>query len=177
MTMQLIETKTIGTAVASVAFTSIPQDGTDLMLLCSTRTSGIVISQLNIQFNSSGGTAYSDLNAEGTGSGVGTTRRTSQPVLRITANPGTNYTANTFSNVEIYIANYAGSTSKIVKLDGVTENNASASYQSVVAGRWTNSAAITSITFTDQNSGNFAVGCMFSLYKITKGSDGIVTVG
>jgi len=176
MTMTLIETKTIGTAVASVAFTSIPQDATDLMLLCSTRASGSPISQLNMQFNSSGGTSYSDVNAEGTGSGVGTTRRTSQPLLRITANPGTAATANTFSNVQIYIANYTGSTSKIVSLDGVTENNATLAYQSAVAGRWTNSAAITSITFTDQNSGNFVVGCMFSLYKITKGSDGIVTV-
>jgi hypothetical protein len=175
MTIQLIETKTIGTAVASVAFTSIPQDGTDLMLLCSTRASGSPISQLNMQFNSSGGTSYADRTLEGTGSGASSSLRSSQPLIRITGNPGTAATADSFSNVQIYIPNYTSSVAKSVSLDGVTENNATLAYQSIVAGLWNNTAAITSITFTDQNSGNFVAGCMFSLYKITKGSDGIVT--
>lgn len=175
MTMQLIETKTIAVAAASVAFTSIPQDATDLMLVCSTRASGAVISQLNVQFNASGGTAYSDRTAEGDGTTASSSSRASQPVIRITANPGTNATANTFSNVQIYIPNYTSNVAKSVSLDGVTENNATLAYQSIVAGLWNNTAAITSITLTDQNSGNFVIGCMFSLYKITKGSDGIVT--
>jgi hypothetical protein len=173
--MILIETKTLTVAAASVAFTSIPQDGTDLILLCSTRLSGSVISQLNVQFNASGGTAYSDRNIEGTGSSVTTTSRSSQPLVRITGNPGTATTANTFSNVQIYIPNYTSSVAKSVILEGVTENNATLAYASIVAGVWNNTAAITSITLTDQNSGNFVIGSMFSLYKITKGSDGIVT--
>jgi len=40
MTMQLIETKTLLSAAASIEFTSIPQDGTDLLLLVSTRADG-----------------------------------------------------------------------------------------------------------------------------------------
>jgi hypothetical protein len=176
MTLQLIQTQTLGTAAASVVFTSIPQDATDLMVLCSTRVTGSPVSQLNVQFNSSGGTDYSDRNIEGTGSGgVGTTGRFNQPVVRITANIGTSFTADTFSNTQIYIPNYTSSVAKSVNFDGMTENNNTTSYQSIVAGRWNNTAAVTSITFTDQQSGNFVVGSMFSLYKITKGSDGIVT--
>jgi hypothetical protein len=176
MTMQLIETKTVGTAVASVAFTSIPQDATDLMILCSTRASGSPVSQLNMQFNSSGGTDYSDreLSADSLGSALSISR-SSQPVIRITVNIGTSFTANTFGSAQIYIPNYTSSVAKSVSLDGSTENNNTTSYNSIVAGLWNNTAAITSITFTDQNSGNFVVGTMFSLYKITKGSDGIVT--
>lgn len=176
MTMTLIETKTLASAVASVVFSSIPQDGTDLMLVCSTRASGAVISQLNIQFNSSGGTSYSDRTLEGDGSSTASSTRTSQSLTRITANPGTNATANTFSNVQIYIPNYTSSSAKSVSSEAVTENNGTLAYQSIVAGYWNNTAAITSITLTDQNSGNLVIGCMFSLYKITSGSDGIVTV-
>jgi hypothetical protein len=177
MTMQLIETKTVGTAVASVAFTSIPQDGTDLMVLCSTRVSGSPVSQLNTQFNSSAVTEYSDreLSADSLGSAL-SINRSSQQVIRITVNIGTSFTANTFSSAQIYIPNYTASAAKSVSLDGSTEQNNTTSYNSIVAGLWNNTAAITSVTFTDQQGGNFAVGSMFSLYKITKGSDGIVTV-
>ena len=176
MTMTLIETKTLATAAASVAFTSIPQDGTDLLILYSTRISGSSVSQLNTQFNSSGGTAYGDLTLESDSLGsASSSSRSSQPVIRITVNIGTNFTANTFGSTRIYIPNYTASTAKSVSLDGSTEQNNTTSYNSIVAGRWNNTAAITSVTFTDQNSGNFVVGSMFSLYKITKGSDGIVT--
>lgn len=175
MTMQLIQTQTLGTAVASVAFTSIPQNGTDLMLVCSQRVSGSPVSQLNVQFNSSGGTDYSDRTLEGNGSSASSYNRTGQPVVRISSSPGTSFTANTFGNTQIYIPNYTSSVAKSVSLDGVTENSNTTSYLSIVAGLWNNTAAITSITLTDQQSGNFVIGSMFSLYKITKGSDGIVT--
>jgi hypothetical protein len=176
MTMELIETKTLASAAASVAFTSIPQDGTDLMLLCSTRYDGSPVTQLNMQFNSSGGTSYGDLTLESDSLGsAGSSSRSSQSVIRITVNTGTSFTANTFGSTRIYIPNYTASTAKSVSLDGSTEQNNTTSYNSIVAGRWNNTAAITGITFTPQAGGNFVIGSMFSLYKITKGSDGIVT--
>jgi hypothetical protein len=176
MSIELIETKTLGTAVASVAFTSIPQDGTDLMLLTSTRVSGSPVSALNTQFNSSAVTEYSD--RELSGDSLGNTvsiSRSSQQVLRVTVNTGTSFTANAFGSAQIYIANYTSSVAKSVSLDGSTEQNNTTSYNSMVAGLWNNTAAITGIACTDQQGGNFAIGSSFSLYKITKGSDGIVT--
>ena len=38
MTMSLIETKTLASAAASIEFTDIPQDGTDLLVLASIRS-------------------------------------------------------------------------------------------------------------------------------------------
>ena len=83
------------------------------------------------------------------------------------------YTANTFGNSVIYIANYAGSTYKSFSKDSITENNATAADQGVGAGLWSNTAAITSLSLTVTS--NMVAGSTFSLYGITKGSDGIVT--
>jgi hypothetical protein len=88
--------------------------------------------------------------------------------------PDNAVTANTFGNIQIYFPNYAGSTNKSYSVDSVTENNETVAYQTILAGLWSNTAAITTATFTAE-SGNFAIGSTISLYKITKGSDGIVT--
>ena len=45
-----------------------------------------------------------------------------------------------------------------------------------MAGLFSNTSPITSITLTSQSGENLVVGSTVSLYKITKGSDGIVTV-
>ena len=118
--MKLIETKTLAVAATSIVFTSIPQDGTDLVLLCSLRQAGAGFSQLNMSFNGVGGTSYSDRTLEGTGSAAPTNSRTSQAVIRITAIVGSEQTANTFGNASLYIPNYSGNTNKSVSLDGVT---------------------------------------------------------
>ena len=175
MTMQLIETKTLGTATTSIEFTSIPQDGTDLYIVCSLRQVNSAVSSLNVSFNGVGGTSYSDRTLEGNGSTVGSGNRTSQAVIRITGVIGSGQTANTFSNIQYYIPNYSGSTNKSVSIDGVTENNATEAFQNIVAGLFSNTAAITSVLFTNGSGTNFVIGSTISLYKITKGSDGIVT--
>jgi hypothetical protein len=59
-------------------------------------------------------------------------------------------------------------------VDTVSENNATAAFQRIIAGLNNSTAAITSINFFP-SSGNFVAGSTISLYGITKGSDGIVT--
>ena len=61
-------------------------------------------------------------------------------------------TPNTFSNGEMYVPNYAGSTQKSASLDSVAENNASTAYMAMQAGLWTGTAAITSIALTPDTS-------------------------
>jgi hypothetical protein len=56
-------------------------------------------------------------------------------------------TASTFGNTLIYIPNYLSSNNKSFSVDNVTENNATAALASLIAGLWSNSAAITSIKF------------------------------
>jgi hypothetical protein len=112
-------------------FTSIPQDFTDLYVLLSLRgTTGSVADGIQFRFNSST-TGYSFVRLFGSGSSV--TSDTGAALLW-TNMSGT--TANTFSNVSVYIPNYSGSTNKPYLNDGVTENNATSSFQAIVTGLW-----------------------------------------
>jgi hypothetical protein len=170
--MKLIETKTLGTAAASIEFTSIPQDGTDLVILISarsTRAAGADTGRVRFNGTTSG---YSGRELLGTGSGVvtGTTATSSVPAIF----PAASSTSNTFGNSVITIPNYTGATNKSISADVVTENNATEAFQDIVAVLWSNTAAITSIEVTTSN-GDLVAGSTVSLYKVTKGSDGIVT--
>lgn len=174
MTYQLIETKTLGTAQAAIEFTSIPVDATDLVAVMSLRatstnstyrTYGVLLS-----LNSST-TGFTARALDGSGSSASSFTET-RFMGRM---PDNAVTANTFGNIQIYFPNYAGSTNKSYSVDSVTENNETVAYQTILAGLWSNTAAITTATFTAE-SGNFAIGSTISLYKITKGTDGIVVV-
>jgi len=173
MTMELIETKTLGADAASIEFTSIPQDGTDLVLLISARTNATEASDgAALRINPNGlTTTQSNRALRGDGSGVSTFADTS---FFLRANPS-NFTADTFANSSVYFANYAGATNKSMSVDTVNENNATLAQQEIRAWLWSNTAAITSITIAALSTNQIVAGSVASLYKITKGSDGIVT--
>ena len=170
--MKLIESKTLGTAAASIEFTSIPQTFTDLVIVCSLRSTDTgSFGNINLGFNSST-TGFSARWLYGLGSG-GT--GTSTSIARYAGEVNTaNDTANTFNNSSIYIPNYAGDTNKSFSTDSVRETNASANAMAISAGLWSNTAAITSVQL-DSSAGNFVIGSTVSLYGVLKGSDGIVT--
>jgi hypothetical protein len=147
-TYTLISSVTVGSGgAADIEFTSIPATYTDLLVKYSIRDNNAqVYTAMTIQFNNSGGTAYSYRMLEGSGS---STRSTNQSSLDktygvFTAN-GANATANTFSNGEFYIPNYAGSTHKSISWDAVTENNGTEAYATLNASLWANTSAITSV--------------------------------
>jgi hypothetical protein len=168
--MKLIESKTLTSTTTAVEFTSIPQDGTDLLLLISSRDNG-TNGSIQLYFNGT----LSNWNVQrmdGYGSGSPAAGPTTNPISTF-SNISTE-TANNFSNCSVYIPNYSGSTAKSLSADNVVENNATAALASVTAGRWDDTSAITVIRL-DPLVGDFVSGCIFSLYKITKGSDGIVT--
>jgi hypothetical protein len=170
--MKLIESKTLLSAAASIEFTSIPQDGTDLVVLASARstTTGFGVHH-NLLLRPNGATTnQTDRVLYGTGTAAASNTDT---VIRgnITSSGAT---ANTFGNAMFYIPNYAGATNKSVSVDSVTENNATEAHQYLTAALWSNTAAITSLTLL-AGTGDLAAGTRISLYKITKGSDGIVT--
>jgi hypothetical protein len=177
MTMSLIETKTLGTAAASIEFTSIPQDGTDLVLLFSHRSSGSGNGfQVALRFNGSTSN-YSRRILFDDGSTVYSASGSSETLVRFSFSQHSGTTANTFGNAAVYIPNYTGSTAKSFSSDSVNETNATNIFsRAIYAGLWNDTAAITSITILEQDSVNFAIGTTASLYKITKGSSGGVTV-
>jgi hypothetical protein len=170
MSMTLIETKTLGSSQSSIAFTSIPQDATDLFCVLSVRVDRASVGDgVFIAFNSDT-SAITHRRLVGTGSSAFSDTGTS--LLLAT---GATATANTFGNISVYILNYAGSTQKSYSSDGVNETNATAATEAIIAGRWANTAAITSLTFTPEVGPNFVAGSTISLYKITKGSfNGVV---
>jgi hypothetical protein len=161
-----IQTVTVGSGgSASMAFTSIPQTYTDLIVKVSARTDEAAAdwSQSNITFNGSS-TNYTNRYLVGTGSAassgsVGTT------FVYGGRGTGATATANTFGNSEVYIPNYTSANYKSVSTDEVTENNATAALTFFNAGLWSNTAAITSLTITAQSC-NFVQYSTATLYGI-----------
>ena len=149
---------------AAIEFTNIPATYTDLVVKLSGRSTSDSDQRIEIQFNnSSSNLSQRRLYGEGTNVSSDAPAGAIQP----TAIPESDYTANTFGNFEMYIPNYAGSNNKSVSIDAVTENNATTAYQMMVAGLWSNSAAITSIKLIPLSSGNFTQYSTAYLYGIS----------
>ena len=164
--MTLIASNTVGSGGApSVTFSSIPQTGyTDLKIVCSTRLDSASGANFNlVKFNGSS-TGFTTKTLEGSGSaansGNGSTGNAG-------LDEGTSYTANTFSSTNIYIPNYTSGNYKSYSVETVTENNATAAYMEMVAGLWSNTAAITSIQiYPDTGGRNYVQYSTFYLYGI-----------
>jgi hypothetical protein len=168
MSMTLLQRVEVGAGgAASIDFTSIPQTYTDLQLVVSGRINDTVGGDTRavyyVRFNSST-SSYSGKLLYGTGSGVGSQSNATNGIeLRTSI---ANNTSNTFGSESIYIPNYAGSTYKSVSAEGVQENNATAGFQNVVAGLWSNTAAITSISLVPDLTFTWLQYSTASLYGI-----------
>ena len=171
-TMSLIASNTVGSGgVSSVTFSSIPATYTDLKIVVSPKSSytGSYYDNMLMTFNGVG-SAYSFLRFIGIGGGTSTDGPfTSQSVIyigEIDASGGS-ITSNTFSNNEIYIPNYTTSNYKSISIDKTLENNSSSNYiLGFVAGLWSNTSAISSITFTNASS-SFVQYSTFNLYGVS----------
>lgn len=164
--IELITSNTLTTSAASVTFSSIPGTFTDLVLKMSTRHSGTSFIAFFLQFNDTS-TIYSFTEFyTNDGSTVASNRASSQTSIYTRGNPSDNQTVNTFSNQEIYIPNYAGSTNKPVSGFFVGENNAtSPAWVAASAGLYRSSSAISSITLTPATA-TINSGSSFFLYGI-----------
>jgi hypothetical protein len=142
-----IASVTVGSGGAStIDFTSIPATYTDLCLKFSLRSTDNSSSDANLYFNNST-SGYSERMIYTDNGTSAASAGTSSGLFNW---PGTQNspttTASTFSNCEVYIPNYAGSTNKSLSSDAVRENNATGGIQMrLVAGLWSNTAAITSV--------------------------------
>jgi hypothetical protein len=169
MGYQLIETVTVGSGgAASIEFTSIPQNGVDLLLKVSGRDtgSGGEAGGVQIQFNNVTTSSYSWRRLTGNGSSAGSLSITGDAISIPFSSVGSSATASTFGNASALISNYTSSVAKSVSGDGVSENNATESYQAIVAGSWSGTDAISSIQIKPSST-NWAEHSTASLYKIT----------
>jgi hypothetical protein len=163
-TYELIDSATVGSGgAASIDLTSIPSTYTDLVLKLSARQG----SENAFEFIFNGSTSgYTTKRLQGDGSAASsnTASNTSTAIRVIGVNSGGS-TANTFSNTEIYIPNYASANYKSISIDGVNEFNQTETYMNLGAGLWSNTAAINQITITPM-AGSFVEYSSFYLYGI-----------
>jgi hypothetical protein len=163
----LLEKITVGAAGASsVTFTGIPQTGyTDLVIKSSVRSDRAANTDwCYVSFNGST-SSFSAIIVGGSGSGL----ENYNGFPRVFgAGTAANVTASTFANSEIYIPNYTSANFKSWSSDQVTENNATAAEAQLVAGLWSSTAAITSITLAPRVGPNFVANSTFYLYGVAK---------
>jgi hypothetical protein len=149
-TYEAIATVTVGSGGAStVTFSSIPGTYTDLKLVYSARaTNTNIISVDYILVNgSSSGISNKFLYAYGNSPGSSTQANG----IGVINESGS--TANTFSNNEIYIPNYASSNAKSMSSDNSNENNGTVGGNYMFAVLSTSTSAITSITIQPEIAG------------------------
>ena len=167
-TYTLIDSEVLTSSQASITFSSIPATYTDLVLRVSARDSSTTAypSNLYIQVNSiTSGYSFTELFSDV--AYVDTQRSTGQAKYFINSSVmSDSQTSNTFSSVEVYIPNYAGSTNKKESTRTAAPQNAGTNvYDTITAQLLGNTAAITSLSITTAN--NFLSGSSFYLYGIS----------
>ena len=164
----LLEKITVGAAgAASVTFSSIPQTGyTDLDVKMSARSTR-ASTQGDIYIYPNGSSANgSDRTLVGTGSAVSSGTDASIYAGTITAS--TAVSSSAFSNNEFYFPNYTSASYKSISIDSVAESNEATMFAWLIAGLWSNTAAITSLQIVCGNSSNFTQYSTFYLYGVAK---------
>jgi hypothetical protein len=175
MSITLISTQTLATTTASITFSSIPSSYTDLYAVFSLKSNFASSDYDDLGITVNGvSTNMSFRQLYGYGASAGSNTGTGSFGRAFIA--GNSSTANSFGNGTMLIPNYAGSTNKSISVDSVMDNNNTNTFIALCAGLWANTAAITSVNFQSTNGGNLLSGSMISLYGVTKGSSGGVTV-
>lgn len=161
-----ISTVTVGSGgVASISFTGIPQNYTDLAIKLSVRSSqtGAIADYGRINFNGSTSSfTYKDL--YGNGSSAASTGATTSLLMTYQANAGT---ANVFGNIDFYIPNYGFSNQKSFSIFSTVENVATTGYTTFTSGVWADTSPISSITLSPA-SGTWLQYSTATLYGIRK---------
>jgi len=172
MSLTKIATVTLGAGGASsIDLTNIPGIFTDLLLIVSSRVASSGAEHCLIGFNNVTTNFASRYLIGSTNSEAGIYARYLGNQMPSGA------PANTFSSASIYIPNYAGSTLKSASAEITGYRVDRSSYtDGISAHLWSQTAIITSIQITNETGANMVQYSSASLYGITKGSSGGVTV-
>jgi len=155
-TYEPIATQSLGTAQASVTFSSIPATYTDLVLVFNGTAASAQFMEL--RFNGDTATNYSATRLSGNGSVTLSDRTSTQDVMFV----GNLHTAQT-TNI-LQIMNYANTTTFKTVL---CRSNQAGAQVSARVGLWRKTPeAITTIFVRPSGGANFSIGCEFTLYGI-----------
>ena len=155
-----LATNTLGSAAASVTFSSISGAYTDLVLVCNYATSLNATENVYMRFNSDTGSNYSVTDLVGNGSTAASYRESSATLIRIGGRAlGTSST----DNISIVnIQNYSNTTTYKTSL---IRNDIPSLGTVATVGLWRSTSAITTILVAG-NGQNLSTGSTFTLYGI-----------
>jgi hypothetical protein len=162
-TYEPIATTTLGSAAATVTFSTISGAYTDLVLVTNLKTT-TTNQEVTVKINNDTGSNYSLTNLRGDGSTAASLRRSSQTVGTISKEISPN-TAFEFVSVSTFM-NYSNATTYKTWLS--RNNRASASNApgtEALVGLWRSTSAITELV-VGLTGGNFDTGSTFTLYGI-----------
>ena len=162
ITYDNIATTTLGSAAASIDFTSIPATYTDLRLVFVNQGTGTAGNSRFLRFNSDSSSSYSRTKLVGTGVEAYSGQQIEQTTLRFTEAGTSASPVWQLQTVDIF--SYAGSTNKTCLMISNEDNNGSGNILTGV-GLWRSTAAITSISLF-LTTGTFAAGTIATLYGI-----------
>jgi hypothetical protein len=162
-TFQLIASYTATGTVSSIDFTSIPSTYTDLCLKISARSNDATYREIFLTLNGSTANGTARI-LKGDGSAASSYTATRVQATGYTNTTGS--TSNTFTSVDVYIPNYAGSTNKSFSSDAVTENNATQAFAELDASLWSQTAAINSISLVLSSGASFVQYSTAYLYGV-----------
>lgn len=160
-TYEPISTQTLGSAVASVTFSSIPQTYTDLVLVVTPIVT--TATTFAIRYNGvSTGTPYSGTFLYGDGTSAVSTRLSSQNEIRVSYG-ATSRSTNT-GNIIVNILNYSNATTYKTNL---SRDNYAGEASGANVGLWRSTAAITQIDLIPVSGGTIInTGTVVTLYGI-----------
>lgn len=162
-TYERIASTTLGSAVSTTSFTSIPATYTDLILVAN-YIATVLDQGVRVRYNSDTTTNYSYRNMVGYSGGTLTQQGSNTNHTRIAAVTSTNSPNLVYTN----FIDYANTTTY---KSHISRGNAVGNQDDVetFCGTWRSTAAISSIEIF-LNSGNFTIGATFTLYGIKAGS-------
>jgi len=151
-----------------ITFNNIPQNYTDLQLVCSMRSTYAGTADYpKFYYNndSQSGTSYSYTRIYGDGSGASSGRITNSPNWNTDLSPAANNGAYIFGSFKFDIMNYSNTTTYKGMIGRVAVNLGSSGYTFAYVGTRQSLSAITRIDYV-MGLGNFAAGSTFALYGI-----------
>jgi hypothetical protein len=167
-TYTLISSNVLGSSAASVTFSAIPSTYTDLVIRMSVRLdAGGTEDSFWLRLNGLSTSIYSKTSVIDSGGTALSLRDTSTTQINLGDADAAGSTSNTFSSVEFYLPNYAGTTQKPSSIAYAQENNSISVYQvGAIAGLTNLTSAVSSITLLSRTGVNLVSGSSFYLYGI-----------
>jgi hypothetical protein len=162
-TYEPIATTTLGSAAASITFSSIPATYTDLRLVWTVRASSTSVFPY-VTFNNDSGTNYSWPRLYGDGTSALSQRNNDRAYIGVLWMTAISNATDQFNLLTMDVFSYAGSTFKTTLTTASGDKNGSGTVE-MAAALWRSTSAINRLDLTASSS-TWAAGTTATLYGI-----------